>query len=58
MEYFEDIVRNHLAQMRLLVEGGLVMYEDILEDKDPLLFDLVGEASIPSAPTSAIASSN
>ena len=44
MEYFEDIVRNHLAQMRLLVEGGLVMYEDIPEDKDPLLIDLVGEA--------------
>ena len=44
MEYFEDIVRNHLAQMRLLVEGGLVMYEDMLEDKDPLLIDLVGEA--------------
>lgn len=44
MEYFEDIVRNHLAQMRLLVEGGLVMYEDMPEDKDPLLFGLVGEA--------------
>ena len=43
-EYFIDQARNHLAQMRLLVEGGLVMYEDMPEDKDPLLIDLVGEA--------------
>ena len=44
MEHFEDLMYRHLAQMRLLVEGGLVMYEDMPEDKDPLLFDLVGEA--------------
>ena len=44
MEHFEDLMYRHLAQMRLLVEGGLVMYEDMPENKDPLLLDLVGEA--------------
>ena len=43
-EYFIDQARNHLAQMRLLVEGGIVLYEEISPRNDPLLLDLVGEA--------------
>ena len=44
MEHFEDQMYRYLAQIRLLVEGGLVMYVHIAEDKDPLHLDLVGEA--------------
>ena len=44
MEHFEDLMYRHLAQMRLLVEGGIVLYEEISPRGDPLLLDLVGEA--------------
>lgn len=43
-EFFIDQADEHLSQMRLLVEGGLVMYEGLRKEKNALFLDLVGEA--------------
>ena len=43
-EFFIDQADTHLSQMRLLAEGGLVMYEGYRREKEPLYLDLRGEA--------------
>ena len=44
MEYFIDLTHTHLLQMRLLVEGGIVILEDYPGNKTLPEFDLIGEA--------------